>query len=275
MSIRLIAFDLDGTFLADDKSIPEENLRALGDCAAKGIHIVPATGRIIPGLPETIRALPFIRYYITSNGAYVVDIQTGEALHKAELDTELTLSIMHYLDGLDAIYDCYKDNRGIITRDMLEHVTDFVHDPIFLQMIYKLRTPVDDLPELLRTLNEPIQKISVFLRHPERDKRAVMEELARRFPMTRVSSSVPFNIEINSASATKGQALRGMCERLGLDISETMGFGDGTNDLDLLTTAGIGVAMANAEAEVKAAADYITDENNNAGVAQAIRKFVG
>ena len=275
MSIRLIAFDLDGTFLADDKSIPEENLRAIGECASRGIHIVPATGRIVPGLPESIRSLPFIRYYITSNGAYVVDIQTGEALHRAELDTALALDVMRYLDGVDAIYDCYKDNRGWMTRSFLEHVGDFVQDPIFLEMIHRLRTPVDSLPEMLRTLGEPIQKISVFPRHPERDKRAVMEELARRFPTTRVSSSVPFNIEVNSAAATKGQALRGLCARLGIDIAETMGFGDGTNDADLLTAAGIGVAMANAEPEVRAAADYITDTNNNAGVAKAIRKFAG
>ena len=70
MGIKLIAFDLDGTFLDPKKNISPDNIRALEEAAAKGVVIVPATGRIVGGVPQQIRELPFIRYYVTANGAF-------------------------------------------------------------------------------------------------------------------------------------------------------------------------------------------------------------
>ena len=64
--MKLIAFDLDGTLFDDDKHIPPENLRALEAAADRGFVLVPATGRMVPGIPENVRSLPFCRYYIVS-----------------------------------------------------------------------------------------------------------------------------------------------------------------------------------------------------------------
>lgn len=69
MEIRLIAADMDGTLLDDEKRIPEENLRAFRACAARGIEIVPATGRTMRGLPDELRNLPGVHYAILTNGA--------------------------------------------------------------------------------------------------------------------------------------------------------------------------------------------------------------
>ena len=73
MKIRLIATDMDGTFLDDEKQIPEANWQALLACAARGIQIVPATGRTVRGIPDRIRTLPGVRYAITTNGAVVAE----------------------------------------------------------------------------------------------------------------------------------------------------------------------------------------------------------
>ena len=78
MEIRLIAADMDGTLLNDEKKIPEENLRAFKACASQGIEIVPATGRTMRGLPDELRNLPGVHYAILTNGAQVVDLQTNE-----------------------------------------------------------------------------------------------------------------------------------------------------------------------------------------------------
>ena len=67
MEIRLIAADMDGTLLDDEKRIPEENLRAFRACAAQGIEIVPATGRTMRGLPDELRNLPGVHYAILTN----------------------------------------------------------------------------------------------------------------------------------------------------------------------------------------------------------------
>ena len=120
MNYRLIAFDLDGTLLDSEKRIPAENIAALRRAAEKGAYIVPATGRILGGIPEELSALPFIRYYVCINGAAVMDAQTGEALYRAEIALDTALRFYEYMDTLPVIYDCYQDGRGWMTRGMYD-----------------------------------------------------------------------------------------------------------------------------------------------------------
>ena len=108
-----------------------------------------------------------------------------------------------------------------------------------------------------------------------------MEERARQlrllpelFPELAVTSSVRNNIELNLASANKGAALEALCRHLGVAMEETVAFGDGTNDLTMLRAAGLGVAMGNAAPELKAAADMVTDDNEQAGVARVINEIL-
>lgn len=273
MDIKLIAFDLDDTFLYSDKSVPAENVRALEEAVARGACVVPASGRIYSGMPEAVRALPFVRYCITVNGAYVYDALEDTNLRRAELSAELSLRLMEYADSQPVIYDCYKDNWGFMTRSMYDCAEDYVKSPGILKLVKQLRTPVDSLPAMIRSLGEPVQKLQFYVKHQE-DRQRITDDLRAKFPDICVTSSLPFNIEINSAAASKGQALAALCEHLGIDRAQTMAFGDGTNDCDMLRTAGIGIAMANAVLEVKQAADYITASNDECGVAQAIRKFM-
>lgn len=271
--VKLIAFDLDGTLLDDDKNIPEENLTALREAADRGVYIVPATGRIITGLPKIIRDLPFVHWCITVNGANVCSKTGEELLYKAELSPEECRRIIGYMDTLPVIYDCYKDNWGYMTRSMQEQAGDYVFVPGILKLVRELRSPVEELKAYLTEKNEPVQKLQMYFRDME--ERARQLALAPKlFPELAVSSSVPNNIEFNAKGADKGSALRALCEKLGIAVEETMAFGDGSNDISMLRAAGIGVAMANASEDVKAAADYVTDTNNRGGVARAIRKFV-
>ena len=81
-------------------------------------------------------------------------------------------------------------------------------------------------------------------------------------------------IEINHINATKGRALSGLADYLGIDISQVMAFGDSGNDLSMINIAGAGVAMGNADADIKAAADIITLDNDSDGVAYVINRYV-
>ena len=101
-----------------------------------------------------------------------------------------------------------------------------------------------------------------------------LKRLPELFPETAVSSSLPWNIEINSADATKGKALKSLCAALNVDLKDTLAFGDGTNDLDMIKTAGLGVAMGNAVEELKQAADWIAPSNVENGVAAGIYRFM-
>ena len=132
------------------------------------------------------------------------------------------------------------------------------------------------MPELrayLREKGEALQKLQFYFTDMALRER-LLRELPERWPQLAVTSSVPFNIEINSARATKGRALESLCALLGIDPADTLAFGDGTNDVSLLRAAGCGVAMANASAEVRAAADRVTLSNNESGVAAVIEEFL-
>lgn len=94
MEIRLIAADMDGTLLDDEKKIPEENLRVFRECAARGIEIVPATGRTMRGLPDELRNLPGVHYAILTNGAQVVDLAKNEIIDSCRIPVALAEKIM-------------------------------------------------------------------------------------------------------------------------------------------------------------------------------------
>ncbi len=273
---KILAFDLDGTLLRDDKSIPRENLSALERAAARGVLPVPATGRIYRGIPPQLKELPFLRYYILSNGAAVYDSREDRTLCRGDIPLELALRCYEYLDTLPVIYDCYQNECGWITRSMLEAAPPyFAREPEVLKMLYGLRRPVEDLKETLRARGEGLQKLQAFfLPEDEALRQRTLRELPRRFPALKATSSVKNNIEVNSVNAGKGKALLALCEALGVDPAETLAFGDGSNDAEMLRAAGLGVAMANADEAVKAAADRITDSNEDCGVARMLARLM-
>lgn len=277
MPYKLIAFDLDGTLLDDNKKIPAENLNALEEAARQNLLLVPATGRIMPGLPEELLRLPFLRYFICSNGAYVYDRQEDKVLYKGEIPLELALRVIEYMDTLPVIYDCYQYDMGWVTASMYDQAEEyFVDQPFMLELFYRLRRKVDSLPETLRQRGDGIQKLQMHFRTRDLDeKQRQLQILPTLFPEIVSTTSVKNNIEMNSRDAGKGKALAALCESLSINISETVAFGDGTNDTELLKAAGLGVAMANADEQVKAAADMVTAANNEAGIAKALKELLG
>ena len=272
MKYKLIAFDLDGTLLDGRKQVSPENLRALEAAAESGAVVAAATGRIIGGIPEEIRSLPFLRYYISVNGAYVYDTLEDRVLYRGEIPVKMALALCRYMDALSVLYDCYQDNRGWMSGDMYGRIDEFFGEERYvLDLVRRLRTPVPNLAETLEVRGRPVQKMQMyFLPEQMSERTRQLETLAGRFPGLAVTTSFWNNIEINSLDADKGLALKALCGRLGLDMGQTMAFGDGSNDINMLRAAGLGVAMANAAEAVKAAADMETGDNEHSGVAQMI-----
>lgn len=270
--IKIIVLDLDGTLLTSDKRISPRNYAALERAAEKGIHIVPSTGRFYDGMPAVVRELPFVRYAITVNGAEIYDAREDRVLHRAEMTPEQADEVFEVLDTLPVVYDCYQDGWGWMEKRLYDKAEDFIDDPRVLAMVKDLRTPVKDFRGLIRSRNKGIQKIQMFFK--DMDQRAkALPFLRQRFPGLNVTSSITNNLELNSLDAHKGAALLELCRILGVDSSQTMAFGDGLNDITMLSTAALGVAMENACPEVKVAADHITDTNDHDGVAKAIEQF--
>ena len=139
-------------------------------------------------------------------------------------------------------------------------------------MILELRRPVDDLRGYVVRTGTPVQKTQMFFREAAA-RNAELERMIRDFPDMSVTSSYPLNIEINAKPASKGEGLRFLCRHLGIDPRDAMACGDGSNDISMLQAAGGGVAMANADPRLLAAADYVTGGNDSDGVAEAVERF--
>ena len=276
MNVKLIAFDLDGTLLDDDKHLPPENLAALQAAHAQGIFLVPATGRILKALPEELLAPGLFRYFIFANGALVYDLQEQQALYRARIEPELAVRLCTYMDTLPVLYDCYRGDCGYMTQWMYDRAPEFFEtEPHILKLIKSLRRPVPELKQKILEDRLPLEKLQMFFRPEHMDERARQLELVPQlFPELIASSSLRNNIEINSVRAGKGNALRALCEKLDLDTSESVAFGDGLNDADMLRAAGRGCAMQNAVPAVKEAADVIVETNNEAGVGKEIFRLL-
>lgn len=274
MTIKLIATDLDGTFVNDQKQLIDENVQAFAECAAQRIQIVPTTGRTIVGVQDEIKNLPGVQYVITSNGATIVDLKSGTIISKCLMKPEIVVKIMELAQNSedDIMYDAYVDGIGYTKQEFWDNLLHYVPNPAILDLVRKTRKPVPNSIEYIKGLNVDIEKINLFFVTEE--ARVRMRKVLAEIPEVIVSSSLPNNLEINAAGADKGGALLRLAELLGIRREETMAFGDGENDISMLQMAGFGVAMENAEPHIKAVADHITVTNNEAGVAVALRKFV-
>lgn len=270
---KLIAFDLDGTLLDSRKGLSERNRRALIAAGEAGIWLVPATGRIPAGLPEELRGMPGLRWGILSNGAEIYDFEAQRIVHREEIPLDTALDVLDYAESLGLPYDCYQDNWGYISAAVKARAPEFIPDPGILDLMERLRTPVPELRAYLREKGEALQKLQLYFTDLALRER-LLRELPERYPTLAVTTSIPFNIEINSALSTKGRALESLCKMLGIDPAETIAFGDGSNDISLLRAAGCGVAMENAEPAVKAAADRVTLTNDESGVAAVIEEYL-
>ena len=270
--IKLIAFDLDGTLLKDNKELAPETMEVLRQAAEAGICLVPTTGRLYDGVPEELRTQPFIRYVIAANGAEVYDAKEKKSLYRAELTPEEVRRFFDAVRDVPAIVGCYKGGQGLMGREDMEKMEAFAARGLF-RMMRRVYTQVEDLEAYLLETGEMVQKLMLFFADLEERVR-VLKSMREELSDLAVSSSVENNIEVNAAAAHKGAALRFLYRHLQIERTETAAFGDGSNDVSMLMEAGVGIAMENACQEAKKAADRITLSNEQNGVAHMIKEFL-
>lgn len=268
--IRLIALDLDGTVLDDKKQLTPRTAAALTAAAEQGALIVPATGRTATGIPASLLALPGVRYAITANGARVLDLATGASLCELYIPLETALEAYGRLLRYDCLVDIFQDGQGYTTAANLARLPEYAPQNL-IAYVTGTRKVLEDMRGYIAAQTRGLEKFTLFFRH-EAERRLAWAEM-EALGLAAVSS-LPRNMELNAAGVNKGRGLLMLAETLGLPAASLMACGDGGNDLEMVRAAGLGVAMANAFEEVKAAADFVTRSNNEDGVAYAVEKFV-
>ncbi|MGX8701300.1 Cof-type HAD-IIB family hydrolase [Caproiciproducens sp.] len=273
MDIKLIALDMDGTVLKTDKTMSPKTVRILRAAAARGIELVPATGRMRQMIPKEMLDVGSIRYAITSNGASAVDLEKDSVIYTNRMTAEESEWIIDFLMPYHVMVEAYAEGGSYIDQKHYELLSTFRdYPPAMRDMILKYQTFVEDLPGFLKKNGWLLEKINIP--YMEEDvRRELVEKLTQKEEYA-ITASFGSNLEINAASTSKGDALSHLCALLAVSPEQVMAFGDERNDLQMLEFAGCGVAMGNGHASVRQIADYVTLTNEEDGVAHAIEKLL-
>lgn len=266
--------DMDGTLLTSDKRITPETWAALDAIHDAGMQFVPCTARAFNGVPAELLAHPSVRYVVASNGASVVDLQTQAQIHAVHLTRQHVLDIYQVARGYrDITFDIFSNGACYSERARYDRLAEFAGKLSTLESLQSNRTPYDEPCEKFIAKHDDFERITIYWKN-ERDA-AELKAAYSQDPMLAIVRSAPNNIELSDPAATKGGALTWLCGHLGINIADSVAFGDNINDISMIEAAGCGVAMKNAEPEDIAAANLVADYNDRNGVAKVIMEKLG
>ncbi|MDR1711750.1 MAG: Cof-type HAD-IIB family hydrolase [Propionibacteriaceae bacterium] len=256
--MKLIAFDLDGTFLADDKSIPEVNQRAVSLAASRSIPVVVSTGRPARWLGAIDSLHGHHQLMVTSNGAAIYDWAAGRTVSAHALDAGPVL---------EAIAAVRAAIPGITFG--VETSFDFGCEPDApIQQFSDWEAWPADIAEIIARCS-PIIKLLGFHADYTSDElvRIAGPIVGDAMQTTHASVGEPFGlVEFTAPGVTKATGLAEICELLGVAAADVVAFGDMPNDLEMLAWAGRGFAMANSHPALRDAGFEVVADNNAGGV---------
>lgn len=269
-NIKLVGLDIDGTLLNTKNQISPRNHAAIRAAIDAGCRVIPATGRPLRGvLPEFIQ-IPGVDYAVTANGATVVRLSDGEFVIKNWLSRARLQKLYEATQGLWRVFDVFVGGSGYSEKKNLDAAEEWAPRNMAPYMRMS-RQPVESIPDFIAA-QEGFEKCSMFFTSEE--NRQKVRQIAQEMGGFSIVSSESNNLEISDERATKGLALLELGRMLGLEKSQVMACGDSENDLPMLETVGLGVAMGNAPRFIKEKAAAVTATNDEDGVALALEKYV-
>ncbi len=263
MKYKLIAIDMDGTFLNSNHEISDRNTNAVLEAMEQGVKVVISTGRGPKTLDDHKEKLKFDTPFIVYNGAGVKYLDKEEYILRFDLEYDIAEKIYNYGNSLETTVLLWVDDILYANKD--SEFCDF----------YKKHTSVEF--NIIDTFEQfkgaGIQKI-MFINEAETIQNIYDEVVKQGFNETNFTISIPTFLEFYNKETSKGQAVLNYAKQFDIKAEEIIAIGDGMNDLSMINMAGLGVAMGNASEIVKEQADYITTTNDDYGVARVIEKFV-
>ncbi|WP_098749544.1 Cof-type HAD-IIB family hydrolase [Paenibacillus sp. EZ-K15] len=239
---KLIALDLDGTLLTDEKQITEETKKWLQYAVDHGVKVIFSTGRGLQTTKGFWNELGLDSPMVLLNGA---EVWEGPGRLK---------------------------KRVFLPRDTVRDMHAIAAERGEWYWGYSVESLTGDKDWTSEMFERDWMKFGIGSN--DQQKLAEIKEELLSWGTLEVTRSALSNMEISVKGITKESGVREVCQMLGFSMSDVIAMGDSDNDAKLLKAAGLGVAMANGEDYIKSIADVITATNNEDGVAQAIRKYV-
>ncbi len=267
MDYKLIALDIDGTLTNSKKEITPRTRYAILEAQNQGKKIVLASGRHPIGVYPIANNLMLDKYggYIMSfNGGRIIDCRTGNTIVSKIFPLEYLPDIVSVLKDSNITINTY-DNDKIISNNKVNDYTYVEKDVIKAEMVV-----VDDFVSAIKF---NINKILLAGEPHELDK--YQKILSNRYDgLLDVYKSAPYFLEIMPFGVTKGSMMPLLLQKLNISRDEFVAFGDNYNDITMIGYAGLGVAMGNAEPDVKKIADYVCESNDDDGIAKTFERFI-
>lgn len=254
--IKAVFFDIDGTLLSfKTHQVPASTQKAIEQLQRQGIKVILSTGRSINSI-DHVNFLDFDGF-ITFNGGYCVT-QENDVLFRQAIHPNDIKSVLNYTKAHPLSFSLMSEKE----------ITIYDVTPEIAGMYAHLNLPVPPLVDIDKVDTSSILQTNIFI--GPKEEHAFMKEV---MPNSVASRWTPLFADVNPKGQSKQVGVDIFCKHFGLDITETMAFGDGGNDITMLKHVAIGVAMGNANPEVKEIADYITTDVDDDGIWNALNYF--
>ena len=267
MDYKLIALDIDGTLTNSRKEITPRTRYALLEAQAQGKRLVIASGRhplgVLP-IARDLRMDAYGGYVMSFNGGKIIECATGKPIVTKLFPREYLPDIVSVLKDSNITVITWDDKR-IFANNKRNDYTYIEKDVLKTEMIV-----VDDF---VTEIKFDINKILLAGEPYELDE--YQKILTERYDgLLEIYKSAPYFLELMPFGISKGSMLPLLLDKLGVKRDELIAFGDNYNDLTMIGYAGMGVAMANGEPEIKKIANYVCPSNDEDGIAETLNKFV-
>ncbi|MCS0672709.1 Cof-type HAD-IIB family hydrolase [Cytobacillus firmus] len=270
MIYRMLALNIDGTLLQSNGRLHKSTKEAIEYVQQKGIYVTLVTSRSFPSAKKAAKALKINSLLVTHRGAYIAASQEKPIFVKRIQEDE-TFEIVRLLEGFTCqirlVHEKYSlANKTKLNTNMLAKTVFTTGDPIFYSQQF-----VDSLSDTI--LDEPVTppKIEVYFEDKDdlKDAQAAIRGMFENVEVIKLSD---LRMDIVPAGVSKLNGLLYLCEHLGISRNQMVVIGDSEDDLEMIEAAGLGVAMGNAPAEVKKAADWLTRSNDQNGVSYMVKE---
>lgn len=266
---KLLALDMDGTLLNSHKRVTPRTAQALSELAARGVPIAFCTGRNVAELRPYLDELSFIRYGVLVSGALVRDFASNEAIVSYPHDLNVALKLIEMGEREDAMVHVLTTGDSFIAkRDMgrLEDVGMGVYRPLY----ETCAVHVDDLADAVKAYEGEVLKVNLY--HLSTESR---ERSRRRLEGMRitVSTAETTSLECSPLGISKARGLAALCEHVGCTLEDVVMVGDADNDLEVLRSVGMPVAMGNAVPEVVRVAKLQVADCDHDGIAEVVERL--
>jgi len=261
--VRAFACGLDRTLIWKDAKLRPRTLAAIAAARAADIHVILVTGRMFQSVRPYAQAAGIDDPVVCYQGAVVADPVSGRFLRHVPIPLEPAREAIAAVEAEGYPLNCYVGDELYVAEHTAasEAYASFQH------------LEVHAVGDLLAWLEKPPTKLVAVGDPVELDE--LKQRLLARFDgRMYISKSLPYFLEFASPEVTKASGLAFVAEHLGFTTEETVVFGDGENDVEMLDWAGYGIAVENAHERVRAAADFVCPSCEEQGVAQVIEAYL-